>query len=106
MIFGAFAEEIVFRGLLLQNLISRYGFHRGLFLTGVVWGAYHFRGDSYSGLSVGDILLRLAYRILICLAWNYVFAWMTLRWKSIIPAGITHTVSNILIMSGINDSIP
>ncbi len=37
---------------------------------------------------------------------NYVLAWMTLRWKSIIPAGITHTVSNILVVAGINDSIP
>jgi membrane protease YdiL (CAAX protease family) len=106
MIFGAFAEEIVFRGLLLQNLISRYGFHRGLFLTGVVWGAYHFRGDSYSGLAAGSVFLHLANRILICLVLNYVFAWMTLRWKSIIPAGITHTVSNILVVAGINDSIP
>lgn len=106
MIFGAFAEEVVFRGLLLQNLIRRYGFYRGIFLTGIVWGAYHFRGDSYSGLSVGGVLLNLAYRILICLVWNYVLAWMTLRWKSIVPAGIAHTVSNILIVAGINDSIP
>jgi membrane protease YdiL (CAAX protease family) len=106
MIFGAFAEEVVFRGLLLQNLVRRYGFHRGIFLTGIVWGAYHFRGDSYSGLSVGGVFLQLGYRILICLVWNYVFAWMTLRWKSIIPAGIAHTVSNILIVAGINDSIP
>jgi len=106
MILGAFAEEIVFRGLLLRNLISRYGFHRGLFLTGVVWGAIHFRGDPYSSLSVGGVFLHLADRILICLVLNYVFAWMTLRWKSVIPAGITHTVSNILIVAGINDSIP
>ena len=106
MVFGAFAEEIVFRGMLLQELMRRYGFHRGIFLTGIVWGAYHFRGDSYSDLSVGGVLLNLAYRILICLVWNYVFAWMTLRWKSIVPAGIAHTVSNILIVAGINDSIP
>jgi membrane protease YdiL (CAAX protease family) len=106
MIFGAFAEEIVFRGLLLQNLISRYGFHRGIFLTGIIWGAYHFRGDSYSGLSVGGVFLRLAHRILFCLALNYVFSWMTLRWKSIIPAGIAHSVSNMLVVAGINDTIP
>jgi hypothetical protein len=33
---------------------------------------------------------------------NYVLAWMTLRWESIIPAGIAHTVSNILVVAGIN----
>jgi membrane protease YdiL (CAAX protease family) len=106
MTFGAFAEEVIFRGLLLEKLISRYGFHRGIFLTGIVWSAIHFRSDSYFGLSVGGVLLNLAFRTLICLAMNYVLAWMTLRWKSIIPAGIAHTVSNILIVAGINDSIP
>ena len=106
MVFGAFAEEIVFRGMLLQNLIFRYGLHRGTFLTGIIWGAYHFRSDPYFGLSVGGVLLQLAERILICVALNCVLAWMTLRWESIIPAGITHTVSNILVVVGINKSIP
>jgi membrane protease YdiL (CAAX protease family) len=104
--FGAFAEEFVFRGLLLRKLMSRYGFHRGIFLTGIVWAAYHFRSDSYSGLSVGGVFFHLARRILICLAMNYVLAWMTLRWKSIIPAGIAHTVSNILVVAGINYQTP
>ncbi len=104
--FGAFAEEFVFRGLLLQKLISRYGFNRGIFLTGMVWSAVHFRSDSYFGLSVGGVLFHLAYRILMCLAMNYVLAWMTLRWKSIIPAGIAHTVSNIVVVAGINNAIP
>jgi membrane protease YdiL (CAAX protease family) len=106
MAVGAFAEEFVFRGLLLSRLSSRYGFHRGIFLTGIIWAAYHFRGDSYSGLSVGGVLFHLVNRILICLAMNYVLAWMTLRWKSIIPAGIAHTVSNILVVAGVNDLIP
>jgi membrane protease YdiL (CAAX protease family) len=105
MVFGAFAEEIVFRGVLLERLMSRYGFHRGIFLTGLVWGAYHFRSDSYSGLSVGGVFFNLADRILMCLAMNYVLAWMTLRWRSIIPAGIAHTVSNILVVAGITEAI-
>jgi membrane protease YdiL (CAAX protease family) len=104
--FGAFAEELVFRGLLLEKLMSRYSFHRGIFLTGIVWAAYHFRSDSYPGLSVGGVFFHLAHRILICLAMNYVLAWMTLRWKSIIPAGIAHTVSNILVVAGINYQTP
>ena len=106
MVLGAFAEEFVFRGLLLRKLISRYDFHRGIFLTGIIWAAYHFRGDSYSGLSVAGVLLHLANRILICLAMNYGLAWMTLRWKSIIPAGIAHTVSNMLVVAGVNNAIP
>jgi membrane protease YdiL (CAAX protease family) len=102
---GAFAEELVFRGLLLRRLMLRYGLQRGIFLAGVVWAACHFRSDSYYGLSAAGILLHLAYRILICVAMNYVLAWMTLRWNSIIPAGIAHTVSNILIIGGLNRTI-
>jgi membrane protease YdiL (CAAX protease family) len=103
---GAFAEEIVFRGLLLPALLRRYGIQRGVLLTGIVWAAYHFRSDIYSGLSVGGVLLHLVDRVLICLAMNYVFSWMTLRWRSIIPAAVTHTISNMLVMSGVNDASP
>jgi hypothetical protein len=41
-----------------------------------------------------------------CLAMNYVLAWMTLRWKSTIPAGIAHTVCNIVVVAGIGSAIP
>jgi CAAX protease family protein len=101
LIFGAFAEELVFRGMLLPQFIRRYGLHRGIFITGIAWAAIHFRSDSYSGLSVGGVLLHLSERVLICLALNYVFVWMTLRWKSIIPAAIAHSVSNMFVMAGV-----
>jgi membrane protease YdiL (CAAX protease family) len=106
MVFSAFSEEIVFRGLLLQKLMNRYGLHRGIFLTGMVWAAIHFRTDRYPEHSVQGVLLFWVFRILICLAMNYVLAWMTLRWHSIIPAGITHTISNILIVSGATGAVP
>ncbi len=96
MVFIAVAEEIVFRGLLLPRFIGRYGLQRGLFLTGIIWAAFHFRSDSYSGLSVGGVLLHLANRVLICLAMNYVFVWMTLRWNSIFPGAIAHATWNFL----------
>jgi len=96
-VFGGFAEEMVFRGLLLPNFLRRFGLHRGIFLTGIVWAAVHFRSDSYSGLSVDGVLLHLANRVFLCLALNYVFAWMTLRWSSIIPAAIAHSTWNILV---------
>jgi membrane protease YdiL (CAAX protease family) len=106
MVFGAFSEEIVFRGLLLPKLMNRYGFHRGIFLNGMVWAAIHFRNDRYPDHSVAGVLLFWVFRILICLAMNYVLSWMTLRWHSIIPAGITHTVSNILIVSRATGEVP
>lgn len=51
-------------------------------------------------------LLQLASRIAICLAMNCVLSWMTLRWKSVIPAAIAHTASNVLLAIGINGIIP
>ncbi|HET6932015.1 MAG TPA: type II CAAX endopeptidase family protein [Candidatus Acidoferrum sp.] len=106
LLVGAFAEEIVFRGVLLPRLLERYGLERGMLLTGLIWAAYHFRADAYSGLSVGGVLLRVGHRIVLCLAMNYVFAWMALRWRSIVPAGIAHGVWNILATSGVGGSSP
>jgi membrane protease YdiL (CAAX protease family) len=96
LIFAAFAEEIAFRGMLLPSFMYRYGLHRGIFLTGLVWAAIHFRSDTYSGLSPGGVLLHVANRIFLCMALNYLFAWMTLRERSIIPAALAHTAWNIL----------
>jgi membrane protease YdiL (CAAX protease family) len=96
MIFAALAEEIIFRGMVLPSFIDRYGFYRGIFLTGITWAAVHFRSDIYSGLYVGGVLVHLANRIFLCLALNYVLAWLTLRQGSIIPAAIAHAVWNIL----------
>lgn len=101
VVFAAFGEEVVFRGALLPALLRRYGFHRGIFFTGLLWAAVHFRADSYSGLSTAGVFYHLLYRILVCLVWNYVFSWMALRWKSVLPSTGTHGVSNMLAYSGI-----
>jgi membrane protease YdiL (CAAX protease family) len=98
----AFAEEVVFRGVFLALLCKRYGLHRGVLFTGLLWAAIHFPGDSFYRLNAGGVLLHLVHRILFCVAMNYVLAWMALRWKSIIPAGLAHGVSNIVVYAGVN----
>jgi membrane protease YdiL (CAAX protease family) len=95
----ALAEEIVFRGLLQSSMVRRYGLYAGVFLTNLTWGAFHFRGDVYSGKSVGFILLELVSRILFCLALGYVLSWLTLHSGSIWPAAVAHTVSNMLVFA-------
>jgi len=102
MIFAAFAEEVVFRGLLLRKLMLRYGSYRGIFVTGLIWAAFHFYSDANMRLSVSAVLAGIVLRVLICLPLNFVLSWMTLRWNSVIPGGIAHTVSNILIVSKID----
>jgi membrane protease YdiL (CAAX protease family) len=94
-VFAAFAEELVFRGMLLPHFIERFGLYRGIFLIGIAWAAIHFRSDSYSG-AAGWILFQLANRIFLCLALNYVLSWLTLRCGSILPASILHAIWNLL----------
>jgi len=97
----AFFEEMIFRGLLQRRLIQRYGIYRGIFFVGMVWAGFHFVSDvSFSRLTGTDVLLKLTWRLLFCLALSYVLGWLTLRSGSILPAAIAHTFYNILVMSG------
>ena len=36
---------------------------------------------------------------------NYVLAWMVLHWRSVVPAGIAHTVWNMLVLSDVFTSV-
>jgi membrane protease YdiL (CAAX protease family) len=98
---AAFGEEFVFRGLLQSRFIERYGAYRGLVLLGVIWGAFHFPGDRYSGLSSAAVLEHLLFRVAGCVAMGFVLSWLTLRSGSILPATLAHGVSNILIYAGL-----
>lgn len=99
--FPALFEEVIFRGLLQRRFVQRYGIYRGIFLVGIVWAAFHFVSDvSFLRLTESDVLLKLTWRILFCLAFSYVLGWLTLRFGSILPAAIAHTFYNVLVMSG------
>lgn len=45
LFFPAVCEEIIFRGWLQPRFIQRFGLYRGIFLVGIVWGAFHFPSD-------------------------------------------------------------
>jgi uncharacterized protein len=105
-VWSAFGEEIIFRGILLPGLMKRYDFYRGIFLTGIIWAAYHFYWDTHAEFPFGRVFVVIGFRVAICVAMNYGLAWLTLRSGSIIPAGIAHTVSNMLIHAGVNNPVP
>jgi len=100
LFFGAFFEEVIFRGLLQTRFVRRYGLYRGIFLVGIVWAAFHFFSD-FSFLRSTDqgVLAKLGDRIFMCLALNFALAWLTLRSQSIVPAAIAHTLYNVLVFS-------
>jgi membrane protease YdiL (CAAX protease family) len=99
MFFAAFFEEVVFRGLLQSIFILRYGTYRAIFLTGIVWSAYHFGFDATSHPTETGVLSKLGFRIGICLALGSVLSWLTLRSGSVLPAAVTHTLYNVLVSS-------
>lgn len=98
MFFAAFFEELVFRGLLQTVFMRRYGLYRGVFLTAIVWTAYHFNFDaSFTNLNEVGFLSRVGFRLSLCLALGYVLSWLTLRSGSILAASVTHTLYNVLV---------
>ena len=103
---AAVSEELVFRGMLLPRFIERYGLHRGILLIGLVWAAAHFHFDSYSGLSVSQLLAHVASRIVFCVALNYVLSWVTLREESVVAAIVIHATWNLLNVVPMESSLP
>ena len=68
-----------------------------MFVTSIVWAAYHFTGDISSNVSEYQVPLSLSFRILTCLALGFVFGWLTLRSGSVLPATVAHTLYNVFI---------
>jgi membrane protease YdiL (CAAX protease family) len=107
LIFSAFFEEMIFRGLLLRRFIDRYGIHRGTVLVGIVWAAFHFHSDvSFSRATITAALTILGSRLAMCLVLNYVLAWLTLRFSSVLPAALAHAFYNVLVFSEFDPPFP
>lgn len=107
LIFSAFFEEMIFRGLLQHRFVHRYGIHRGIILVGIVWAAFHFHSDvSFSRATITGALTILGSRLAMCLVVNYVLAWLTLRFSSIIPAALAHGFYNVLVLSEFDPPFP
>jgi len=106
MFFAACFEEIVFRGYLRETLAFRYGLFRGIFLTGMVWAAYHFHADANNNRTDQGMLVRLGFRIVICIALNSVFCWLTLKSGSVLPAAVAHGLYNVLVVGGFGPEFP
>ena len=106
LLFAAFAEEIAWRGYLQPIFIRRYGLWRGIFLLGLVWGAFHFSGDFSYHMSDGQVFVELARRLSWGVAFSVVLAWLTIRSESILPAAISHAVYNMFVFADLPARTP
>jgi len=95
----AISEEIAWRGYLQPRFIRRYGLVRGIFLVGVVWGAFHFFWDFKPYMTAQAVAIALVVRIVGTICLSYGFAWLTIRSKSILPAAIAHAAYNAFLTS-------
>lgn len=96
----ALAEEIAWRGYLQPRFIKSYGLVLGVFYTGIVWGAFHFAFDFSSLLSDQAVAVHLVRRLFNTVALSVIFAWSTLRSRSVIPAAVIHGLYNMLLSAG------
>jgi membrane protease YdiL (CAAX protease family) len=106
LLIPALVEEFAWRGYLQPIFIQRYGRWRGIFLVGIVWGAFHFSVSFRSSMSDGGILIRIAMRLAIMVAVGYVLAWLTLRSGSILPAAIAHGIYDAFLFSPLPAQAP
>ena len=106
LVISALFEEIVFRGVLRAYLMRQYGVFRGIFLTGMVWAAFHFHGDASPRMTDRGMLWQLGIRIAICTAHNFVFSWLTLRSGSVLPSTLAHALYNLFIFGGFGPRLP
>ena len=102
----AFVEEIAWRGYLQPRFIRRYGLWRGIFLVGLVWGAFHFSSDFSSYMSDAQVLIGIAARLAWIVAFSYFLAWLTIRSESILPSTIAHGVYNMFVLGALPTHTP
>jgi membrane protease YdiL (CAAX protease family) len=93
----ALFEEIAWRTYLQPRFIRRYGIFRGIFLLGIVWGAFHFSGDFNPRMMPVDVVFHIARRLAATVVYSYVLAWLTLWSRSVLPAAVAHGGLNFFV---------
>jgi membrane protease YdiL (CAAX protease family) len=105
LVFAAFVEEIVFRGVLQRHFVIRHGVPRGIFLVGIVWASFHFFTDKYATSDQG-VVLDLLLRVAQCVILGFALSWLTLRSSSLLPATMAHWLSNVGVYSARDPDYP
>ena len=102
LLLPAFVEEIAWRGYLQPRFLQKYGLVRGIFLVGIVWGAFHFAGDFRYSMTTLGVLTHIARRLTETVAQSYVLGWMAIRSRSVLPGTVCHAVFNVTVLWGIS----
>lgn len=91
-------EEIGWRGYLLQKLCKQLSVKKSIIISGVIWGIWHVptiaMGHNYGTGYVGSPWLGIFAMIVFCVFFGSYLSYLTIKTKSVIPAGIAHSAMN------------
>ena len=91
-------EEIGWRGYLLQKLCKQFSVQKSIIISGVIWGVWHApviaMGHNYGTGYLGAPWLGILAMIGFCIFVGSYFSYITIKTKSVIPAGIAHSAIN------------
>ena len=95
-----FAEEYVFRGLLLPLFIKKYqGHKKGIFLS-IFFSALFFGLSHLINLSVNDNIPQVLAQVIFATFIGVFFAAVLLKTNKLIPIAITHGLINFFFLIG------
>ena len=94
----ALGEEIGWRGFLVPELSKVTGLLGVSLISGLMWSAWHFPAIIWSDYNAGTpSWFALTCFTVAVTAESFIFAWLTLRSRSIWPAAFLHGSHNMLI---------
>lgn len=92
LIFVPFYEEFIFRGFLLGAFYERYGKGLAIAVSSLLFGLWHLK--NFAILDSSIVLQQVLYATFII---GPLFAWLTLRYRTLWPAVMLHVVNNIVL---------
>jgi membrane protease YdiL (CAAX protease family) len=96
----ALGEEIGWRGFLVPELAKVVRFPSIGLISGIMWSAYHYPILLFGDYNAGTApWFGLSCFTLAVVAESFIFAWLTLKSRSLWPAAIMHASHNLFIQS-------
>lgn len=94
-------EELGWRGYLLPRLCKLMGVKKAILASGFIWGLWHApmiaMGHNYGKGYAGYPWLGIIAMVIFCVALGSVLSYVTLKSRSVFPAGMIHSAINALV---------
>lgn len=96
---SALGEEIGWRGYLVPQLASRFGFATTALVSGLIWAAWHYPLLLFTDYGTGSPpWYSLACFTVAVVGLSFAFAWLRLRSGSIWPPVLLHASHNLFLL--------